>query len=105
MWTRWGGVSPLWAAFAFCDAAKARGAHHPAYYYDPEFRQEMISTSLWLADFAVQFKPIGARAPLLSENKVIRLNCNLHAVEPEIPPLTEEELTWARDYRAPIPAP
>ena len=105
MWTRWGGVSPLWAVFAFCDAAKGRGAHYPAYCYVPEFRHEMISVSLWLADFAVQFKPIGARAPLLSENKAIRLNCKLHALKPEIPPLTDEELAWARAYRAPMPPP
>ena len=65
----------------------------------------MISASLWLADFAVQFKPTGAREPLLSEDEVIRLNCKLDAVKPEIPPLTDEELTWARAYRAPIPPP
>ena len=64
---------------------------------------DMVSASLWLADFAVTFKPTGAKAPLLSEDKVIRLKCNLDPVEPEIPPLTDEQLAWARDYRAPMP--
>jgi hypothetical protein len=105
MWTRWGGVSPLWAAGAFCyAAAKAPGSPHLTY-HDPDFRREMISVSLWLADFAVRFKAIGARTPLLSEDEVVRVDCNLDAVRPEIPPLTDEELTWARSYRAPIPPP
>ena len=105
MWTRWGGVSPLWAAGAFCyAAATARGAPHLTY-HDPDFRREMISVSLWLADFAVRFKAAGARTPLLSENKVVRVDCKLDVLRPEIPPLTDEELTWARGYRAPIPPP
>jgi hypothetical protein len=95
MWKPWGGVAPLWAARMFCaSAAKARGARSIPL-------NDLVGASLWLADFAVTFKPIGAKAPLLSEDKVIRLKCNLEAVEPEIPPLTDEQLKWATDYLAP----
>jgi len=104
MWTTWGGIAPLWAAVALHETVmRARGARQSSW-HDPAFRQEMISISLWLADFVVKFKPVGAKEPLLSENKVIRLNCGLEAVEPEIPPLTDEELAWARAYKAPQPA-
>lgn len=98
MWTPWGGVAPLWAARIFClSAARAHGAPSVPL-------NDIVASSLWLADFAVTFKPTGAKVPLLSEDKVIRLKCNLEAVEPEIPPLTDEQLAWARnDYKAPMP--
>jgi hypothetical protein len=58
-WTSLGGVAPLWAACAFCDkAAKARGA---ALTYHDQISWEMISVSLWLADFAYSLNPSGLR--------------------------------------------
>jgi hypothetical protein len=97
MWGHWGGVAPLWAARLFCfSAAKAQGAGFVNL-------NDIVAASLWLADFAVKFKPTGAKAPLLSEHKVIRLKCNLEPIEPEIPLFTDEQLAWARDYKAPMP--
>jgi hypothetical protein len=95
MWTVWGGVAPLWAAWAFCTGdALDRGATHISL-------GEIISASLWLADFATGFVPKGSnkRKPLLPEEKVIRINPKLEAVEPPIPPLTDEQVAWARAYK------
>jgi hypothetical protein len=93
MWTKWGGVAPLWGAYALCTwAALARGI-------DSIFFDDIISGSLWLAEFAVGFKPKGSRDVLLPETKVIRIRCQLEAVEPEISPLTHEQVAWAKAYK------
>ena len=93
MWTVWGGVAPLWAAWAFCTGtALERGATCISV-------GDIISASLWLANFAVRFKPKGGNKPLLPEERVIRINPNLEAMEPQIPPLTDEQVAWARAYQ------
>jgi hypothetical protein len=100
MWPRWGGIAPLWAAAALCEtAAKSRGARTPSY-QDIEFRQQIVAASLWIADFAVKFRPVGATSTLLQEERVIRLQCGLDAIKPEIPPLSDKLLAYACELRA-----
>jgi hypothetical protein len=90
MWQSWGGTAPLWTARALA-AAGSRGVRRIPV-------QKIIQYAHWLADFALGFKHEKARAPLLTEAEVVWVNSELQPLEPFIPPLTEMQVGWARNY-------
>jgi hypothetical protein len=97
MWEDWGPVAPLWAAYLVCKAdARRRGIP----WVVAEWVTDIISISLWFADFGTRFKASGARDWLLSEDAVVRVNPDMEPKKPPLWPFSDRELGWARTYRA-----
>jgi hypothetical protein len=97
MWEKWGPVAPLWAAYIVCRAAAGRRGIPWSF---PNRVRLIISTSLCLANFAVGFKASGAEDHLLSEDVVVWVNPDMEPTEPELWPFSDQELGWARTYKA-----
>jgi len=96
MWRKHGPVAPLWAAHIFCRAV-AREREIPWFFN--QWLKQVVSVSLWFADFAVGFKHEQAKTMLLTEDQVIRVNPELGPTKPDIPPFTDQQLVWAlADY-------
>jgi hypothetical protein len=99
MWEKWGPVAPLWAAYIVCRAAAGRRGIPWSF---PQWTTLIVSTSLSFADFAVGFKASGAEDYLLSESEdvVVRVNPDMEPTDPELWPFSDQELGWARTYKA-----
>jgi hypothetical protein len=98
MWREWGPIAPLWAAVELYErAAAARGAPLLSL-HDIKWRRQIVASSLWIADFTEEFRPLGGTAPLLPKNSVIRPHYGTKAKKPVIPPLTDELQRYAQAY-------
>lgn len=95
MWEIWGPVSPLWAAYLYW---KLVAAEKGITWSFPEWSTLIVSTSLWFANFAIEFKAPGAKGFLLSEKAVIRVNPDMEPIKPGLALFSDRELGWARTY-------
>jgi hypothetical protein len=106
IWKTWRHLAPLWAAYALelqrtlalgftVDAAGLEVMH------DPERLRRILSSAAWFRSFAESFSSERAGAPLIPPGKALRLIADVEKANPELEPLTAEELAAAKAYLAP----
>ncbi|WP_419898207.1 hypothetical protein [Roseomonas sp. USHLN139] len=104
IWSQCGGVAPVYAAMILAQEYWLQHGLTPEHAIRQKrlFRQ-LLSWMAWLRDFSLQHKPLGASAPLLLSEKVVRLPAGLAPEQPPIGPLPPHLLQAAMRYRAPVP--
>lgn len=104
VWRQFGGVAPVYAAMILAQEYWLKHGLTPEQAIGQKrLFVQLLSWMAWLRDFSMGHKPLGASAPLLRSDKVVRLPAGLAPEQPPIGPLPPHLLQAAMRYRAPVP--
>lgn len=100
LWQRRRGYAPIWAAFILeTSTNEHKHSRFPIPLTDFGFRERLIATAGWFRRFAIEFKPRGAAGELLPGGEGLDFRVGVPDQEPALPPLADELLAAARNYR------
>jgi hypothetical protein len=105
-WKEWGGVAPLWAAFAATLEDAIHNSVGPQEWalrmrIDKPMRRRLIGWAKWFRRFAVSHVPMGAKRTLLAEQEAVLITGVVPEMEPPLTPLSSDQYRAAAAYRAP----